>query len=623
MRAKTVIVSSAYYSYLLLCVWVGLPRLATSQAIVYADDRILPFIASAFLIGFITWLYLVRSSKATPDGEERTRASGMGTAGKGGAEMAPPVEARAPGAPGAQPGEMPTCGVCGSPLHRPRRCRYCNKVFCLSHIKPRTHRCNEYLPQSRRKRNLSLVAVTLIAASVVVYLVFFSKGRMPSPLDVAVGTGQYSGDLPLMELEWAKGYQPSSGLYRTVSAALNVFDLDGDGDMEILMPFSKATDHLLCVNGKDGEAKWIYPPMKRDKGFGDIMGSPCIGDMDNDGKYEVLFVGRQKNMYCLDGATGVPKWVYQCDGNEEASPTLYDIDGDGRKEAIAQATQSVIVVNYKGKLVWEYRMQGYAPVCPNAFDVDQDGDVEIIAMDNALHCIGLGGVEEWSAYIMAMAAGRHIQPVIADFNHDGRYEVAVHTTDGVLHLLAANGSELWRFQAGQPGEESDWQVGWHEGGFAAGDLDGDGFLEIVTSDRQGDVQCISHDGTEMWSYRLPGTVWNGILLGDFTGDQRCDVIVAGEGDEANLAFPNGCLMVLDGATGAEEMVWPWALCASTPSAGDIDGDGKVEIIAQVWEGPFVLLASGADYDPETWLWSYKYRTPDNHAVIEIGERGDT
>jgi len=454
------------------------------------------------------------------------------------------------------------------------------------------------------------------------------RDHLPLALDVVVDAGEYQGDVPCLSIDWAKDYFDSSGLHQTCSAALNAFDVDRDGVMEILIPFRKNSDRLLCVNGVTGEAEWAYPPMDRQIDCGDIMGSPCIGDLDGDGRYEVLFIGRIKDLYCLDAATGSCKWVYRCDGNVEA-PTVYDIDGNGKKEVIVQAGRTLTVLDYRGRLVWDYDLSYGAPqiltdrvTCPNAFDVDQDGEVEVIAVDYSVHCLGPGGEMEWATPICEDLGGpwpRHMQPVIADLNRDSRYEIVIHNYDGILHVLAADGSIMWSQKMGQGSLDED--AGRHEGGFALADLDRDGFLEIVTSDALGSVECLNHDGTELWHHKLPGEIWSGILIGDMTGDGRLDVIVEGELNVSHPVYPRGCLLVLDGETGEEEMVWPYALCASTPSAGDIDGDGKVEIIAQAYgdRQPFLLLSSGVPYDPEFWWWSYKYRTPDNRAIVEIGE----
>ncbi len=91
---------------------------------------------------------------------------------------------------------------------------------------------------------------------------FFIEGReyLPLALEVVVDAGEYRGDVPCLSVDWARDYFDQSGLHQTCSAALNAFDVDRDGVMEILIPFRKNSDRLLCVDGVTGEAEWAYPP---------------------------------------------------------------------------------------------------------------------------------------------------------------------------------------------------------------------------------------------------------------------------------------------------------------------------------------------------------------------------
>jgi outer membrane protein assembly factor BamB len=73
--------------------------------------------------------------------------------------------------------------------------------------------------------------------------------------------------------------------------------------------------------------------MEADPISGDPMGSPCIGDMDGDGNDEVLFTGRNNNLYCVNAADGTEKWIFESAGKDEAV-CLYDVTGDNKKEAV-------------------------------------------------------------------------------------------------------------------------------------------------------------------------------------------------------------------------------------------------------------------------------------------------
>ena len=156
-------------------------------------------------------------------------------------------------------------------------------------------------------------------------------------------------------------------------------------------------------------------------------------------------------------------------------------------------------------------------------------------------------------------------PAAADFDGDGDKEIVIGGQDGMLYVIATDGSSwavVWSRQtaddlraAGAPGPaqcastQSDIRSS-----PAIGDLDGDGHLEIVVttggdpgSHRNGAVLVYTYDSA--WSFSVvPG--WP---------QPRIDEIGLGEGARE----PDGCW---DG-------IW------GSPAVGDLDGDGDLEVSA--------------------------------------------
>jgi outer membrane protein assembly factor BamB len=412
-------------------------------------------------------------------------------------------------------------------------------------------------------------------------------------------------------------YNTQYGLHQTCCAAMNAYDVDHDGHVDIIIPFRKDSDRVMCVNGQTGAVKWIYPPMDQDGISGDPMGSPCIGDMDGDGKEEVLFTGRSQNLYCVDAATGAEKFVTQTGGKDEAV-CLYDVTGDGMKEAVFAAGDGALYcVDYMGNTVWQFQMTKGASAPPNAFDIDGDGLTDVLCGDGNgnFYCVSNTGAEKWR--FETGDKFHHHQPVIADFNGDGEYEIVVHSNDRYMYCLTFYGTEIWRFGVNEGAWETDEDAGKHEGGVAAADLDGDGDIEIVTTDVTGMVHCVDGSGMEVWSYKCPNEIWTGVLICDFTGDGMLDVIVCAEGQESGV-YPLGMVGVFS-YDGKLQYVKPYWHTASTPSVGDFDGDGEIEGIFQAWSEPFFVLSAGGAYNPALVPWGYKYKTPSNNGVWSMNE----
>lgn len=173
-------------------------------------------------------------------------------------------------------------------------------------------------------------------------------------------------------------------------------------------------------------------------------------------------------------------------------------------------------------------------------------------------------------------------PVVGDLDKDGVPDVVIVTSDnysgtgaGFLRALdGATGAEKWA--AG-----SDVYVAAHRvnprGTPALGDIDGDGFAEIVTPKAGGGLIAFEHDGTFKWSSTqtdgvTPYTTSMSsatVAIADFEGDGTPEIAVGGVVFEANgaLRFDQGVYSGSNnGNYGAVSIV------------ADLDGQGDQELV---------------------------------------------
>ena len=103
---------------------------------------------------------------------------------------------------------------------------------------------------------------------------------------------------------------------------------------------------------------------------------------------------------------------------------------------------------------------------------------------------------------------------------------------------------------------------------AVADLDGDGAAEILAYDTANALHAWRSDGTELWS-TLPLTFYIGgmpaVQVVDLEGDGVPEVIAQEH--------------VLEGKTGTERFSYPVSGFFLDPTAADLDGDGRAEILA--------------------------------------------
>ncbi|WAS91090.1 FG-GAP repeat domain-containing protein [Nannocystis punicea] len=156
-----------------------------------------------------------------------------------------------------------------------------------------------------------------------------------------------------------------------------------------------------------------------------------------------------------------------------------------------------------------------------------------------------------------------MSPVVVSLDGDATPDVAFityvfgdHYGPGVLRAMSGDGSKEI-FNVG------DHEVCGHSG-IAAGDIDGDGLVELVAVDLAGGLRAFEHDGTLKWTsaaYDLHCASCPGIA--DFDGDGSPEVFAGS---------------VILNADGSERGVGEYGSGFRTSLAADIDGDGEQELV---------------------------------------------
>ena len=278
-------------------------------------------------------------------------------------------------------------------------------------------------------------------------------------------------------------------------------------------------------------------------------------------------------------------WPYQFDPEHAQTPArgggfgaqlAADINGDGKKEVIALSQNyflqepAIYVWSYDGRLA-----PGYPIELPDShWDVTQSG----------------------------------IPPVLADIDGDGQFEIGYFKGQG--NCLMNDGQFVYKKLDGTtlPG----WPVSFRNqagGNASLADLDGDSALETIFATGGG---CSNHEYT-IEAFRNDGTVVAGfpvfvnepmrtqLAVADIDGDGLPEIMAVTGSGQVHAVSQTG--QELEGFPLSEEGLGitpsPIAAC---PALGDVDGDGKTELVATtqggdvlVWDMPGIVAKNRADW----------------------------
>lgn len=458
-----------------------------------------------------------------------------------------------------------------------------------------------------------------------------------------------------------------------VRGSVALGDLDGDGVDDVVVGDTGGRIYAYRI-APTSRLLWVYDTWGDTGSRAAIEGKPAIGDIDADGDNEVVVgVGSTftplapGGVWALNGQSGQRLWRYMSgdfnlDGVPDgvySSPALADVDGNdgGKLEIIYGGWDAYVrVLNHNGTLLWEHFTRDTIWSSPAIGDLDRDGRLEIVIGSDAHWEPAFGTVDGGSIYAFNGEDGTLVpgffrqvdeviwsSPALGDLNDDGWLEIVVgtggcyenpacasggrtHPVTDALYAWDHNGNLL----PGWPVSLSEFAVG----SPALGDLDGDGDLEVVVNTDDGYVHAFHANGTYVsgWPALVstpgwPGVVhfptWASPLLADLDADLYPEIILPS----------NWEVVVWDHNGNQLTRSWPvdpgdWVLeteytVNGTPAVGDVDGDGKVEVIAG---GALSGGSQGAiyvwDFDVsagEQALWSLFRRNRVSHARYPVAD----
>jgi rhamnogalacturonan endolyase len=323
---------------------------------------------------------------------------------------------------------------------------------------------------------------------------------------------------------WQRGKPTDRREIMTGDLAFQIYDLDGDGQNEVIctMDFE-----LLVLDGQTGEVKAKVPtPLSENNAnkFSRIVGdSICIADLRGSGRpSDILLKDRYSKVHAYSAELDM---LWECGCNTGHFPFPCDIDSDGRDEILVGYT----LLDGTGRKLFQLPLTDHADaVAVVRFPGSDDYAVLIAASDEGLVFADLNG------NIRKKIRLGHAQTItIAKLRPDlPGLQIATNTywgNPGVIYILDSEGEVLHSFQPsayGSPIPPVDWAgdgshlllvsvASTEEGGLYDGfgrqvvSFPDDGHPTLcydvanITGGDLDDILCWDHD--QLWIYRSEQT----------------------------------------------------------------------------------------------------------------------
>jgi hypothetical protein len=347
---------------------------------------------------------------------------------------------------------------------------------------------------------------------------------------------------------------------KTIVAA----DFDGDGNVDLLTQSGERGD--LTILERAAPAAFAARRLTLPAGAGPSTPlAIAAGDIDGDSRPDIVVTDVDRDEILIlfqesSGAFGVRSSTLSSDDLDGMeSVALGDIDGDGRIDIVAAGRVSNQVVSFRqetsGAFAAGQRLETGAtslagPVDVELIDLDLDGRLDVcVAGHQSANLVvwfqGDGGGFTTPVGIPLAETAAPLEIAIADIDDDGDRDI-VAVVLGAAPLVVARLGEARVFSTATI---NGALAGINATSLALGDLNGDGRVDVVIADADEtdpSIWSLLGTGAGGFASATPRLLRDaslgsprGVVVADIDGDGELDVTVASRDSNAVTVFPGG------------------------------------------------------------------------------------